>query len=40
MRLEESLDWEELIWGPSYVRVRGTEYSVLRLLYVPYSVAA
>ena len=40
VRLEESLDWEELIWGPSYVRVRGTEYSVLRLLYVPYSVAA
>ena len=39
-RLEADLDGEELVWGPSYVRVRGTEYSLLRLLYVPYSVAA
>lgn len=39
-RLEKVLDWEELVWGPSYVRVRGVEYSVLRCLYVPYSVAA
>lgn len=38
--LQEDLDWEELVWGPSYLRVRGAEYSLLRLLYVPYSVAA
>jgi len=38
--LEEGLDWEELVWGPSYVRVRGAEYSLQRLLYVPYTVAA
>ena len=38
--LEEGVDWEELVWGPSYVRVRGHEYPLQRLLYVPYSVAA
>lgn len=38
--VEEGLDWEELTWGPSYLRVRGQTYSLLRLLYVPYSVAA
>jgi len=38
--LEEGLDWEELVWGPSYVRVRGVEYPLLRLLYVPHTVAA
>jgi len=38
--LEEGLDWEELVWGPSYVRVRGAEYPLLRLLYVPHTVAA
>ena len=39
VRLEEGLDWEELVWGPSYVRVRGVTYPVQRCLYVPYSVA-
>jgi len=38
--LENDLDWEELVWGPSYLRLRGAEYPLLRLLYVPYSVAA
>jgi len=38
--LHEDLDWEELTWGPSFVRVRGAEYPLQRLLYVPYSVAA
>ena len=38
--LEEGIDWEELMWGPSYFRVRGAEYPVERLLYVPYTVAA
>ena len=37
--MEVGLDWEELVWGPSYVRVRGNELSCLRMLYVPYSVA-
>ena len=38
--LEEGLDWEEMVWGPSYVRVRGQEFSLLRMLFSPYSVAA
>ena len=38
--LEDSIDWEELMWGPSYLRVRGAEYPIQRLLYVPYTVAA
>ena len=38
-KLEEGLDWEELMWGPSYVRVRGQEFSLLRCIFVPYSVA-
>jgi hypothetical protein len=37
--LEEGLDWEELVWGPSYLRLRGMELPLLRLLFVPYSVA-
>ena len=37
--LETGLDWEELLWGPSYMRVRGVEYPLLRLLFVPYSVS-
>lgn len=37
--LEEGLDWEELVWGPSYLRLRGIELSLLRLLFVPYSVS-
>ena len=38
--LEDGIDWEELMWGPSYLRVRGAEYPIQRLLYVPYTVAA
>jgi len=38
--LHEDLDWEELVWGPSFVRVRGEELPLLRMLYIPHSVAA
>jgi hypothetical protein len=38
-RIEESVDWEDFVWGPIYVRVRGVQYTLLRCLYVPYSVA-
>lgn len=38
--LYESLDWEELEWGPSFLRVRGDELPLSRMLYVPHSVAA
>ena len=38
--LHEDLDWEELVWGPSFVRVRGDELPVVRMLFVPHSVAA
>ena len=38
--VHESLDWEELVWGPSFVRVRGEEIALARLLYVPYSVSS
>ena len=37
--LEAGLDWEDLVWGPSYVRVRGAEYGLQRLLYLPYTTA-
>lgn len=38
--LHEGLDWEELVWGPSFLRVRGEEIPIQRLLFVPHSVAA
>eukprot|EP00325_Prymnesiales_sp_UTEX-LB-985_P021858 CAMPEP_0174716618 /NCGR_PEP_ID=MMETSP1094-20130205/24354_1 /TAXON_ID=156173 /ORGANISM="Chrysochromulina brevifilum, Strain UTEX LB 985" /LENGTH=323 /DNA_ID=CAMNT_0015916399 /DNA_START=83 /DNA_END=1054 /DNA_ORIENTATION=+ len=38
--LHEDLDWEELVWGPGFVRVRGDEFPLLRMLYIPHSVAA
>lgn len=38
--LEAGVDWESLVWGPSYLRLRGTEYALSRMLFVPYSVAA
>mmetsp|Transcript_33250 Transcript_33250/g.87468 ORF Transcript_33250/g.87468 Transcript_33250/m.87468 type:complete len:323 (-) Transcript_33250:860-1828(-) len=38
--VHSDVDWEELVWGPSFVRVRGEELPLLRLLYVPHSVAA
>lgn len=39
-RLHEKLDWEELVWGPCFVRVRGEEYPLVRALYMPQSVAS
>ncbi len=38
--LHEALDWDELSWGPSFLRVRGEELPLVRMLYVPHSVAA
>lgn len=34
----KDLDWEELVWGPSFVRVRGKEFPLARGLYVPHTV--
>ena len=36
--LHEGLDWEEMVWGPSFLRVRGEELPLQRMLYVPHSV--
>ena len=38
--LHEHLDWEELVWGPNFLRVRGDELPLQRMLYMPHSVAA
>lgn len=38
--LHNGLDWEELVWGPTFLRVRGDELPLARMLYVPHSVAA
>jgi len=35
--LHKDLDWEELVWGPSFLRVRGEELPLTRMLYVPHS---
>lgn len=39
-RMHENLDWEELVWGPCFVRVRGIEYPLVRALYMPHTVAS
>jgi hypothetical protein len=39
-RLHEDLDWEELVWGPCFMRVRGEEYPLVRALYMPHSVSS
>ena len=39
-RLHESLDWEEIVWGPCFVRVRGEEYPVVRLQFMPHTVTS
>jgi len=39
-RLHEELDWEELVWGPCFLRVRGDEYPLVRALYMPHTVAS
>jgi len=38
--LHEDLDWEEIVWGPCFVRVRGAEYPVVRLQFMPHTVTA
>ena len=39
-RLHEDVDWEELVWGPCFLRVRGEEYPLVRALYMPHTVAS
>lgn len=39
-RLHEDLDWEEVVWGPCFVRVRGEEYPVVRVQFMPRTVTA
>jgi len=38
--LHEDVDWEELNWGPCFLRVRGTEYPLVRLQFLPQTVAS
>lgn len=38
--LHENLDWEELVWGPCYLRVRGDELPLARMKYMPHTVAS
>jgi len=37
--LHSGVDWEEIVWGPCYLRLRGEEYPLLRLQYVSHTVA-
>lgn len=37
--LHSDVDWEELEWGPCYLRLQGIEYPLVRLQYVPLTVA-
>ena len=37
-KMHDGLDWEEIVWGPSFMRVRGEELPLQRLLYVPHTV--
>ena len=34
-RLHEDLDWEELVWGPCFVRVRGEEIPIVTVKFSP-----
>ena len=38
-RLHTDLDWEEIVWGPCFMRVRGVEFPLSRALFMPHSVA-
>mmetsp|Transcript_36913 Transcript_36913/g.61169 ORF Transcript_36913/g.61169 Transcript_36913/m.61169 type:complete len:322 (-) Transcript_36913:240-1205(-) len=38
--LHEDVDWEEFSWGPCFLRVRGVEYPLVRLQYMPQTVAS
>ena len=39
-RLHEDLDWEEIVWGPCFVRMRGAEYPVVRVQFMPHTTTA
>jgi len=39
-QLHDDLDWEELVWGPYFVRVRGDEYPVVSLQFMPRTVTS
>mmetsp|Transcript_47635 Transcript_47635/g.117950 ORF Transcript_47635/g.117950 Transcript_47635/m.117950 type:complete len:319 (+) Transcript_47635:41-997(+) len=39
-RMHEMVDWEEFVWGPCFLRVRGNEYPLVRALYMPHTVAS
>lgn len=34
------VDWEEIVWGPHYFRCRGIEYPLVRILFMPHTVAS
>ena len=34
-KLHEGLDWEEIVWGPCFVRVRGDEYPLVNVSFMP-----
>jgi len=38
--LHDDLDWEECTWGPCFLRVRGLEYPLVRLQFMPHTVAS
>ena len=38
--LHEGVDWEEITWGPSFVRIRDDEYPLVRCQFMPHSVAS
>jgi len=37
--LHSDVDWEDIQWGPCYLRLRGVEYPLVRLQYMPLTVA-
>ena len=39
-RLHEDLDWEEIVWGPCFIRVRRAEYPVVRVQFMPHTTTA
>ena len=34
-KLHEGVDWEEIVWGPCFVRVRGDEYPLVNVSFMP-----
>ena len=34
-KLHEGVDWEEIVWGPYFVRVRGDEYPLVNVSFMP-----